>query len=447
MPYTPTAWVDNVTMGNQTRMNNLETQYGEAAAQVTHEMLSAGVLYGLIATKDGTTANQLDVTAGVALLTNVSDGHRRVRTMSASTPGQFTTSTPSTTYYLDLNPDGTWSWGTAHSGVTNHLTICSVTTDGSGTISTVTDARTLNFTLLPNAVHSGGVLTLPPLNAPTINGALTFAGSSPFIISTAQSGSANGLVFKTWNGSASVTPFSVGGQYNSALSFVDSNGVVTVNPASVPASTTSYYQMKVGSDSYGRASFGIRSDGSGNLRLGNSGTGYATELYTDGTSLIVSSGVIVPGITFAGTSPFAINTPSSGSAQGIKFSVWNGTALLSTLYLGGDLSSNTALSIDAVGAVHLGGTGSQAGYLITKQSGSANGFVFKTWNGSAAVTPFSIGGQYASALAWVDASGNYNGPASGGIPTTRNGTATSVPIYTGTTTPSSPPTGSIWIKA
>ncbi|MGZ6321554.1 MAG: hypothetical protein ACXWQR_19900 [Ktedonobacterales bacterium] len=47
----------------------------------------------------------------------------------------------------------------------------------------------------------------------------------------------------------------------------------------------------------------------------------------------------------------------------------------------------------------------------------------------------------------VDASGNINNPAGAGIPTTRNGAALSVPIYTGATTPSNPPTGSIWASA
>ena len=59
-----------------------------------------------------------------------------------------------------------------------------------------------------------------------------------------------------------------------------------------------------------------------------------------------------------------------------------------------------------------------------------------------------------TATPWqIDASGNqiitgnYSGPIGGGIPTTRNGAALSVPIYTGATTPSNPPTGSLWFNA
>lgn len=50
----------------------------------------------------------------------------------------------------------------------------------------------------------------------------------------------------------------------------------------------------------------------------------------------------------------------------------------------------------------------------------------------------------------VTTSGNISGPVAGGIPTTRNGSALSVPIYTGYTggtNPSNPPTGSIRIDA
>ncbi len=47
----------------------------------------------------------------------------------------------------------------------------------------------------------------------------------------------------------------------------------------------------------------------------------------------------------------------------------------------------------------------------------------------------------------IDLNGNISNPAGAGIPTTRNGVATSVPIYTGTNTPVSPPVGAIWIKA
>lgn len=70
-----------------------------------------------------------------------------------------------------------------------------------------------------------------------------------------------------------------------------------------------------------------------------------------------------------------------------------------------------------------------------------------TLSGMTSVTATNVTATGTVQGATVTTTGNVTGPAGGGIPTTRNGTATSVPIYTGTTTPTSPPTGSIWIKA
>jgi hypothetical protein len=175
MPYTPTSWVSGTTPVDATEMNNLETQYVEATNSLEQDLLTAFVLSGLVATKDGTIANQLDVTAGVAFLKQADNSLRR----RAPAAQNFTTATPSTTYYLDLNPDGTWSWGTTHSGQSNYLTICSVTTDASGNISIVTDARTLGATLLSSMA---GTLRLP---------AATLAGAT--IWTSANQGSGSGL--------------------------------------------------------------------------------------------------------------------------------------------------------------------------------------------------------------------------------------------------------------
>lgn len=62
------------------------------------------------------------------------------------------------------------------------------------------------------------------------------------------------------------------------------------------------------------------------------------------------------------------------------------------------------------------------------------------------------GTLYGNSSGWVidqslAVTGNITGSTTTGIPTNRNAAATSVPIYTGTTTPTSPPTGSVWIKA
>jgi hypothetical protein len=267
----------------------------------------------------------------------MTDGSVGLIITAASTASQFLTATPSTTYFLDLNPDGTWSWGTSHSAVTHHLTIASVTTDGSGNISTVTDARTVDTTVLSGM---GGNIGVPNgLNfGAAVSGARSFLRFTAGLVqlSTPQAGSANGLVFESWTGTVGVNAFSVGGQYGSAPAWVD-----------------------------------------------NSGNGYFTGGFVN---MGASVGGVYPKVYWS--TPIVVISPPA--------------------------------------------------------SGAANGVVFQAWDGSTSYNPFSVGGQYGAAPAWIDKLGNYNGPVGGGIPTTRNGVATSAPIYTGSTTPSLPPTGALW---
>jgi hypothetical protein len=279
-------------------MNNLETQYTEAVNSFEPELFTAFVFSGAVPTKDGSIANQLDVPAYVAFLKQ-SDNTLRRRSTTTTT---MTTATPSTTYYLYLQPNGNLYWATTNSPATNSLAICTVTTDGSGNISVVTDARTTATTLLSGMA---GRATLPTLTG------LTVFGSSSL-----------------------------------------DNGAITSN-------------------------------GSGNLT--------ATALFSSGGFLNMGAAVggIFPRVYWS--TPIVVISPPA--------------------------------------------------------SGAANGVVFQAWDGTTSYNPFSVGGQYGAAPAWIDKLGNYNGSAGTGIPTTRNAVAASVPIYTGTTTPSSPPTGSIWIKA
>lgn len=338
MPYTPTTWTNGVTPVNQTNMSNLETQYAEAVLSYNQDFFGAGwVLTGLVASKDGTIANQLDVTAGAAYLLQSSDSTFRRRSPISSTQ---TTSTPTTTYYLYLQPDGSWYWSTANSPATSSLFIAQVTTDGSGNISTVTDKRTMGFTLF----H-----------------AMTGAIVIPTQISVQDT----------------VSPI---------------QGWLTTTPVS---DTVALFTSVTG-DTNHRFNVYIRgSDGYGGFSAGPGGSTPATaHLYAQSTGWTITE----------------------------------------------------ALAIQGSGGLTLGASGVN-GLVSSAQTGAANGLVFKSWNGSAGVTPFSIGGQFSSALAWVDNSGNFNGPVGGGVPVTRAGVATSVPIYTSTTTPTSPPTGSIWIKA
>lgn len=119
----------------------IETAGAEGGYLRAKDLLTAGyVVAGGIATKNGTNPKQLDVTAITAVLKQLG-GAFVTRDLPASTANQFLTATASTTYYLDLNPDGTWSWGTSHSTQGNYLAIAQVTTDASGNININTDKR------------------------------------------------------------------------------------------------------------------------------------------------------------------------------------------------------------------------------------------------------------------------------------------------------------------
>jgi len=114
------------------------------------------LLSGGKATKDATTANQVDVTAA-----DVYFASGQHKDFPASTAAQYTTSAVSSTYYLDYNPDGTTTWGTAHSVQSGYATICTVASDASGNIATITDTRPLITVLLGGK----GVLTQSQIGA------------------------------------------------------------------------------------------------------------------------------------------------------------------------------------------------------------------------------------------------------------------------------------------
>ncbi len=161
--YTSKMNLDN--SGNLTIMGNLyvDGSYpgsgGSAGTGIDSNLISPFVLDGLVATKNGSTATELNVTAGV-YYPQQSGGVLAMRSANAA---NYTTSVVSTTYYLDGNPDGTMSWGTSHSTQPNYLPICQVTTNASADISTVTDKRQLNITMFSASV--GTMLGLPTYNS------------------------------------------------------------------------------------------------------------------------------------------------------------------------------------------------------------------------------------------------------------------------------------------
>jgi len=147
------------------------------------------VLSGAVATKDATTATQLDVTAAILYFASGD----RISFPSAT----FATATASTTYYLDYNPDGTTSWGTAHSTQTGYVPIAQVTTDASGNVSAVTDERptTVGFFHSATAVDGSKMVNLPipPVVAATTTALGTVeisvapVSGNPVAVSTADS--------------------------------------------------------------------------------------------------------------------------------------------------------------------------------------------------------------------------------------------------------------------
>lgn len=164
MPYTATTFNSGAGPGIDSGvLNTMQTQYTEATQSFGPDLFTAFVLTGMVVTADGSVLTQIDMTSGTAYVKQSADNTLRRRAISSQ--NFSATGHPSATMYLDLNPDGTFSWATTHSGTANYLTIATVTTDASAHISTVTDTRTLATSLLPSA---SGKISFP--------GAISFDG-------------------------------------------------------------------------------------------------------------------------------------------------------------------------------------------------------------------------------------------------------------------------------
>jgi len=119
--------------------------------QLANDIFAGGfVVSGMTSSKNAGIATQLDVTSGICYVQQASGGILRF-TPAAD---DFATADPSTTYYLDFQPDGTYSWGTAHSAQANYIPVAEVATDVLGQINTVTDRRTVKATDVYNLLMS-----------------------------------------------------------------------------------------------------------------------------------------------------------------------------------------------------------------------------------------------------------------------------------------------------
>lgn len=113
---------------------------------------------------------------------------------------------------------------------------------------------------------------------------------------------------------------------------------------------------------------------------------------------------------------------------------------------GGTNGTNGVGTLDIfASAFHVHGAGQIDGNLVL--AGAVSGVSTLSMSSTlSGVTSITMNGALGGVTS-LTLSGNISGGVGSGLPTTRNGAATSVPIYTGTNTPSSPPTGSIWVKA
>jgi hypothetical protein len=216
-PFASTTVVNGVTAANATIMNNIQTQSSVALHGFNGDLVTPFVLSGCVATRDGTNLKQLNVTAGSVYIKMTDNTIGLIATI-ASVTNQFLTSTPSTTYFLDINPDGTWSFATTHSAVTNHLTIASCTTDGSGNINVVTDARATSTTLLSGAVGAAAFHTQVAFSPTSTYDALNIIsklGTDQVVVGVGDSGYANGAGFYI---------FAAGTDVTSGYALVDADG-------------------------------------------------------------------------------------------------------------------------------------------------------------------------------------------------------------------------------
>jgi hypothetical protein len=320
--YTKQTWTQNVSAVNATRMTALETQYDEAIASMGLDAFTAGFVFsGLLASKNASTATQLDITSGTAYLKQAADSSYRRRAISSTTK---TTVTINTTYYLDLNPDGTYSWATSHSATANYIPIAEVTTDGSGNISTVKDKRTLTASYFGSGVMAPAmgsatlVAPVTPSLAGLVMGGVTFGAAGMAGGDDATSATFNGttgyISTPSTGLSSGATAFSMGCTFSypsNQQGFLISLGQPTANK-----------NMSIQLDSSGRISTTNFSAGTTAAAV-SSGTTHRAALTWDGTNVrLYVDGALTGGPTALpsqNTTPtgygFTIGAQPNGGAQ------------------------------------------------------------------------------------------------------------------------------------
>lgn len=172
-------------------------------------------------------------------------------------------------------------------------------TPGSGTTPALTLQSDSGRPLLKGLTPAGAQAFLMDENGNLTVASIQTSGGGLLTVTglqTTQSGAANGLQFKTWNGAAGVVPFSIGGQFGSAPAYIDSNGELFIGRAS----NSDYIQFQPSSGTVAR--WTITLDASANMLLDNhtAGTGL-TLLASGGLKLLAATGSFIQsGTTFFG---------------------------------------------------------------------------------------------------------------------------------------------------
>lgn len=216
-----------------------------------------------------------------------------------------------------------------------------------------------------------------------------------------QFGDSGDLTITTYSGKLTQISSDGGKITSDGAGNLASTATIAVNPASVPGATTSFIFAKVGADTTGRVSLGIRSDGGGNVRLGNDGTAYGVEIYTDGTNCLVQTA------TFILSGGLKLVASSAGQELG-------STSVANTPHLDFHSSGNN-IDYDSRIIAAGGTTGSGAGTL---EAVSSNFFL----NSSLTVKPSGVG------LILANLGLGANGAAGASLARGINGTETDVEL-------------------
>lgn len=282
---------------------------------------SSFIISGGVATKNGTNANQIDVTSPILGWVKQSDNTFRRLSVAVT---NYKTTIASTTYYLDLGADGIVYWAQTHPSV-NYATIATVTSDASSNVNVITDTRSLTNVPLSNYLRTDAGAPNPQtvannvsfnntVTVGTING--NNAGGAGLDIQTDNSmdvwigRSAGGLQYKASTKelivAGNVTANSLNGWSLSKINW-SPNFVVPVNTNT--AITTSLTGLPTGATVY---HLSILTNGVNIQVTGNgstftavyTGTGYPTL-----ASASLSNGTLTLGFTnTSGTTSVTVNT-------------------------------------------------------------------------------------------------------------------------------------------